>query len=107
MCERVDLGNGNFAIICGGHRARRKTVKLPATESELKAGGWTRVAARRCRLCQRELEFWKTLSGAVSPVELVLQDGKKVYVSHFATCPERDKFRKPKPDVPKSGNLFG
>lgn len=109
MCERIDLGDGNFAIICGGHRARKKRVKLPATKDELRGAGWRIRLSRRCKLCQSEIEFWQPISGKMQPLELVVRDGKKVYVSHFATCPEADKFRrkaKPKEQVAQSGELF-
>ena len=87
-------------------------MKLPATREEIEAGGWRKVEARRCRLCGKPLDFFRTLTGANAPLEEVLVDGVRKYVSHFATCPHADKFKTPKhmkpakPEVPKTGDLF-
>jgi len=113
VCQRIDLGDGNFAIVCGGRRAhRRPSVKLPATRDEVEAGGWRKVEARRCKLCGVPIDIFRTLLGKNAPLEEVLVDGVRKYISHFATCPHANKFRTPKhlkpakPEVPKTGDLF-
>lgn len=91
-CERLDLGDGKFAIICGGHRRRPSTVNFPATRGELTAAGYKLKASRNCRLCGGHLEFWLTPKNKLAPLEVVA--GNKLQ-SHFATCPHAAKFRKP------------
>ncbi len=84
-----------------------------------------------CRACGAEIMFIKTTAGKTTPVDAkavfyipdpkgknlyVLPDGttergwtvpvqgdaaKIGYVSHFATCPEADKFRKPRKSTRK------
>ena len=86
-----------------------------------------------CRACGAEIGFIKTKAGKTMPVDakgvpfiqvpagkelFVLEDGttehgfralpdsqfvKTGYVSHFATCPEADKFRKPRKSDRKKG----
>lgn len=43
-----------------------------------------------CRACGKSIEFVETNSGKLMPVD---EDG----ASHFATCPQADRFRKPAP----------
>jgi hypothetical protein len=84
-------------------------VKLPATRDEVEAGGWRKVEARRCKLCGVPIDIFRTLLGKNAPLEEVLVDGVRKYISHFATCPHANKFRKapaPKPEAPKTGELF-
>lgn len=84
-------------------------MKFPATFEELQGGGWTKCEARRCKLCNHPIELFRTLSQKISPMEEVLVDGVRKYVSHFATCPYANKFRRPKqpaPAPPKTGELF-
>jgi hypothetical protein len=47
------------------------------------------------------LDFFRTLTGALMPCEMILEGNVRKYVSHFATCPHADKFRKSKPEKPK------
>lgn len=44
----------------------------------------------RCRACRAEISFAPTSTGKLMPVDA---DG----TSHFATCPQADRFRKPAP----------
>ena len=88
-------------------------MKLPATEDELRAGGWSMVASRPCRLCKMPLDFFRTLTGSLMPCEMILDGNVRKYVSHFATCPHADQFKKkpqknapPKKITPMSGELF-
>jgi hypothetical protein len=106
MCERVDLGNGQFAMVCGGRRSHRKTsmktneaktLKFPATLKELRAAGWKWVTSRECKLCHTPLQFWRTTAGKLMPLEASIVDGAWILLSHWATCVFADKFRKPAP----------
>jgi hypothetical protein len=107
-CERVDMGNGNFAIVCGVRRSK-PAVHFPATTADLKAAGWRPQYSRDCRLCHTPLEFWITNKGKPMPIESVLRDGAWVLISHWESCVFADKFRKAKPKAPerpKTGDLF-
>lgn len=107
MCQRIDLGDGNYAIVCGGRRVSKPKLHLPATAEQLKAAGWRPLYSRACKLCHNPLEFWRTENGKPMPLESVIIEGTWLLASHWATCPFADKFRKPgKPAVEKSGDLF-
>ena len=85
-----------------------------------------------CRACGSMIGFIKTVAGKTMPVDeksmyvvpskegtpFVLADGSVIsglaaskdepgavigYISHFATCPEADKFRKPRKSDRKKG----
>ena len=51
--------------------------------------GYTFLYTRRCRGCGALIHWWETVNGKPSPHD---RDG----VSHFATCPYREQFRKPR-----------
>jgi len=118
MCERIDLGEGHLAIVCGGRRAHgkrsmnaneAKTLKLPATLEQLKAAGWKCAYSRECKLCHTSLEFWRTAAGKLMPLEGVLVEGIWLRASHWATCVFADEFRRPAPkpvDPEKQRGLF-
>src|SRR5690348_7281660 len=111
MCERIDLGGGNFAIVCGGRRMHKKSsgsVEFPASVQQLKSAGWKPQFSRSCRLCHNPLEFWTTPAGRSMPLEAVQRDGVWLLNSHWATCPFADKFRKPETKATeKQIGLFG
>lgn len=101
MSERVDLGNGNFAIVCGGRRARKKAavskeIQFPATSKELEAAGYRYKYGRPCRRCGVMIEFWVTPARKWAPLERIAEerDGGKLRVSHFSTCPFANEFRR-------------
>lgn len=57
----------------------------------------------RCRACDQYIVFLPTASGKQMPVdaESVTEGDElfdsQVHISHFATCPEADRFRRRKP----------
>jgi len=54
----------------------------------------------RCRECDKYFYWVRMPSGKLMPVDI---DG----ISHFATCPAADEFRKKdKPDYSKQGDLL-
>ena len=63
----------------------------------------------KCNGCGAEIKFIKTKAGKMMPVDNKPQtfidiagNVKTVYISHFATCPQANQFRKKevKNDVP-------
>lgn len=65
-----------------------------------------------CKSCKKEIVFLETNSGSAIPVDLdsltiseqswtighqKMFFDKSKHVTHFATCPDAKKFRKPKP----------
>lgn len=103
MCERIDLGNGQFAIVCGGHRkSMKQKLTFPATHDQLKAAGWNLSFTRRCKLCNAMINFWRTPAGKTCPMDI----GPEPVRSHFETCPQAEKFRKPKAAPAPQDGLF-
>jgi hypothetical protein len=98
MCERIDLGDGNFAIVCGGHRMRKKSapaeLHFPATNRQLKASRYKYFYSRPCKRCGVTIEFWQTPSKKWAPLERMKNDPENRIVSHFSTCPFANEFRK-------------
>jgi len=95
MCEVVDLGGGNFAIVCGAHKseakAKPKTIAWPATCLELEAAGYRLMHVRACKLCYAPIEFWETPAHKFLPCDRG-RDGKRT--PHWSTCPRANEFRK-------------
>lgn len=81
-------------------------MKFPATRTQLEAAGYKFVFARPCKRCKAELEFHRTPTGNLAPLQIVILDGGAWLLdSHFKTCPFRDEFKKP--NVPsKQKDLF-
>jgi hypothetical protein len=48
--------------------------------------GWQIEAIATCRGCRQAISWARTRSGRLSPLD---RDG----ISHFATCPEAERFR--------------
>jgi hypothetical protein len=44
-------------------------VNFPATREELKKAGYVFVYARKCKRCDRNLEFYRTPEGHWTPLE--------------------------------------
>lgn len=62
-----------------------------------------KIKTRICRSCGADIVWMKTVNGKSIPVdaETVHDSGAELFdsnfhVSHFATCPDADKFRKKK-----------
>lgn len=77
-----------------GEGSSKEPFTWPATIEQLTTEGYERdptATPRPCRLCGKQIEFWLTRNAKPAPLELQL-DGR--FISHFATCPYADKFRK-------------
>lgn len=70
----------------------------------------------RCKACDREIRFLRTLDGKTIPLNhppirvFIVRDGRAIpvkgYLPHWSTCPHADRFKK-KDDDKKQTNLFG
>jgi hypothetical protein len=61
------------------------------TPNEMREAGYTFIHARSCSACGTPLEFWRTPKNRLGPFE---QTTEGRLISHFATCPKADKFRR-------------
>jgi len=50
MCERVALPGGGFAIVCGGHRGRRRRCTHCRDWAAFECDACDRPLCRRCRI---------------------------------------------------------
>ena len=57
-------------------------MKFTATMDELKAEKWRFRVARKCKLCDADLEFWETPNKTLMPLELDIVDNRFVFLSH-------------------------
>ena len=84
-------------------------MNFPATRAQLDQAGYRFEFARRCKRCNSPLEFYRTPTKALAPLEPVLIGGAWLMASHFARCPFAEEFRKASPAPPaetKQGKLF-
>lgn len=68
-------------------------MSFPATRELMEQAGYKRRYYTRCRGCMRPMEFWNTPEGKSIPMDC-MSDPDSPAVSHFATCPVADRFRK-------------
>lgn len=59
----------------------------------MQEAGYKRLSYSRCQGCKRPMEWWITPTGARTPMDPMRLDESPA-VSHFATCPKADDFRK-------------
>lgn len=93
MCERIDLGGGNYAIVCGeraAHKKKLEPIAWPTSRVKLQVAGYHLKYARRCRLCDALIEFWRTPAARLIPLDRRSDD---TLTPHHSTCPWADEFR--------------
>ncbi len=66
---------------------------FPATCGALIAAGYERSNYSRCSGCRDAIEWWVTPKKERIPMN-PMTDNDSAAVSHFATCPNVDQFRK-------------
>ena len=71
-------------------------MSFPATRAALEAAGYKCKCLTRCRGCQALMEWWLTPAGKTIPMD-VMKMAESPAISHFATCPNADQFRKEQP----------
>jgi hypothetical protein len=74
-------------------------MKWPATCNEMYAAGWVYDNDATCRGCGAEIEWWISPAGKKTPVNTLPPENfirSNLYLRglHFASCPERDRFRR-------------
>lgn len=69
-------------------------MPFPATRDALIAAGYKFENHSVCRGCKQEIEWYTTPADKKAPFDL-MPTGDSPVVSHFATCPQRDSFRRP------------
>ena len=70
-------------------------MRPPNTREKLEEAGYSRRCFTRCQGCNRPMEFWITPAKKTAPFD-PMPEPESPAVSHFATCPEADRFTKGK-----------
>lgn len=70
-------------------------MPFPTTLRAMQETGYQRQNYARCKGCHRPIEWWSTPSGKAIPMEPMPQDDSPT-VSHWATCPNLEDFRRRK-----------
>jgi hypothetical protein len=68
-------------------------MKFPKNRAEMLEQGYTPAGRDRCRSCAVTIEFWITPKQKRIPMN-VMPEETSAAISHFATCPEPERFRK-------------
>ena len=68
-------------------------MPFPKTRASLKEAGYRFDNHAKCRGCGQEIEWYFTPKGGKMPFDLMQEDNSPA-VSHFATCPNADEFRR-------------
>lgn len=66
-------------------------MPFPTTEQGLAEAGYVFEGCGRCRSCDAEIAWYRTPKNRPIPLD------EGTLVAHFTTCPDADKFRKPRP----------
>lgn len=75
-------------------------MPLPETRKELEAKGYEFLEDGTCRGCGELIEWFLTPNGKRMPVSrkivgsLAEGNRREILESHFASCPDADRFRK-------------
>ncbi|HEY6383449.1 MAG TPA: hypothetical protein VIY07_16805 [Pseudolabrys sp.] len=67
-------------------------MPFPKTEDELKAQGYRFKDKARCRGCNAVILWYETPNSKLMPLD------PETLEPHWGSCPERDRFKKPKPE---------
>jgi len=68
-------------------------MAFPKTLDEMNAVGYKFDNHATCRGCGADIEWWITPRGSKLPMD-PMERGSSEAVSHFATCPESDSFKR-------------
>lgn len=70
-------------------------MSFPKNRAEMLTQGYTPAGRDRCRSCSVVIEFWITPAKRRIPMNVMPEDSSQA-VSHYATCPEPERFRRRK-----------
>jgi hypothetical protein len=68
-------------------------MSFPKNRTEMLAQGYTPAGRDRCRSCAVTIEFWITPQRKRIPMNVMPTPSSQA-VSHYATCPEPERFRR-------------
>ena len=68
-------------------------MPFPKDLDAMKAAGYVFSNYATCRGCGADIEWWSSPKGSKIPMD-PMDKGTSEATSHFATCPDRDRFRK-------------
>lgn len=66
---------------------------MPKTRADLVAKGYRYQDSSECSGCHAHIEWWLTPNLKRAPFDVMVIESSAA-VSHFATCPERQRFRR-------------
>jgi hypothetical protein len=78
---------------------------FPATCKAMMEAGYKRSTYSRCVACHTAMEWWLTPRGRPIPMDSMPSEDSPA-VSHFATCPNADQFRKQPAKAKPTPSLF-
>jgi hypothetical protein len=73
-------------------------MMFPQTRQALVDAGYKQTNYARCRGCSAGIEWWLTPNGQKIPMDCMKTDESPA-ITHFATCPARELFRKEKDEA--------
>lgn len=76
-------------------KERKPRMAFPANRVEMVERGYSLFERTTCRGCSVPMEFWNTPNGHKMPMN-PMPDDHTAAVSHYATCPDANSFRKKK-----------
>jgi hypothetical protein len=68
-------------------------MSFPRNKAEMLSQGYTPAGSDRCRSCAVVIEFWMTPHQRRIPMNVMDGDSAEA-VSHWATCPDPERFRR-------------
>lgn len=67
-----------------------------STLHEMRRAGYKFLAHSKCKSCHADIEWWQTNNGKKIPFDPMPKSDDAQTTTHFATCPDTDRHRKPK-----------
>ena len=69
-------------------------MAFPKTVDELRDAGYRFSDHGVCRGCKADIEWWHSPNRKPIPFDLMNKANDFTATTHWATCPEKDQFRK-------------
>lgn len=74
----------------------KKAMAIPVNRHDLEALGYTFLNASHCSGCGAPIEWHETPNGKHMPFTVMHQEAREILTTHWADCPQANKFRRPK-----------